>query len=79
MAERFTPSEVAAFFASPLWAEIRRRHERELHAVDEEIENPDPFLHGRATGKRYALRLLGKYQAALTQEAEGKAPYGRAR
>lgn len=72
-------SQIEEHFSSPVWKAIAAKIEAELRGADILLENPDPFLHGKAVGKREMLRLMLGYQQILLTEAGGNSPYqGRA-
>ncbi|KKK60511.1 hypothetical protein LCGC14_3023620 [marine sediment metagenome] len=70
------PEAIREFFESAVWEEIAIREERELKTLDGDVENPDPFKHGIAVGKRRKSRLFLDYEKILMAEANGKSAYG---
>lgn len=73
---KLTLPEVTSFFASKGWAVMQERLALQLEKLDGEMENPDPYLHGRACGARASLRMVLSLEKILSDEASGKSPYG---
>ena len=69
-------SQIEEHFSSPVWKAVTAKIEAELRGADILMENPDPFLHGKAVGKREMLRLVLGYQQILLTESSGNGPYG---
>lgn len=75
MASSLGLSEVQAFFETEVWKVMETRLKNRLAVVDSEMEDSEPFKHGRAVGERTAYRLVLRMGEILTSEAKGTAPY----
>lgn len=68
-------AQIEEFYASLVWKSIEEKVDSELSRVDLGLENPDPYLHGRAVGRREMLRLFLKYKEILLTESSNSSPY----
>ena len=73
---KLSKSQIEQFFKSPVWEEIEKKLESELKRTESEIENPEPFYHGRAVGRRSNINLVLSIQEILLTESEERSPYG---
>lgn len=68
----FVKSHVHDLKANPAFMELLDRMAKEEEQADREIENPDPFQHGKAVGRRETLRLFKKMPEILLADASGE-------
>lgn len=68
-------AQIEDFFDSPVWKEINTKIDAEVSRTQTEIENPDPFLHGKSVGERKAYNSFLGFKEILLTEASGKSPY----
>ena len=65
-----TSADIQYLIQSKAWLEMVKRIDAELEKADQRMENPEPFEHGRAVGRRESLRLVKKLPELLLTEIE---------
>lgn len=68
-------AQIEEHFASPVWKAIEEKMDGLLREADILIEQPDPYLHGKAIGRREMLRVFQGIEKILLTECSGTGPY----
>ncbi len=66
-----TPGQIADFLATPAWNCMVEKIQYMLNnEIDRNLENPDPFTHGRAVGARKTCQVILSLPDIMKQEWE---------
>ncbi|MGH9967519.1 MAG: hypothetical protein ACREBG_06755 [Pyrinomonadaceae bacterium] len=68
----WTAGNISDLLANPAYIELRERLEAALAGAEAAVEQPDPFNHGEAVGRRRAYRLALQLPEMLKSEAGGE-------